>query len=104
MRGNTIKGHLDLLLLAVLKNGPAHGYAVIEALRTSSEGAFDLAEGTIYPALHRLERRNLISSRWDRSNGRKRRVYSLTTVGRKGLRAQRAEWAGFARAIDAVVS
>ena len=56
MSSEQLKGHLDPLVMAVLEGGPAHGYAIIEALRARSGGVFDLPEGTIYPALHRLER------------------------------------------------
>ena len=64
MRPELLKGHLDALLLAVLEPGPQHGYAVIEVLRSGSEGALDLPTGTVYPALHRLERAGLIASDW----------------------------------------
>ena len=62
-----LKGNLDLLLLSVLSSGPAHGYAIISALRDRSGGTFDLPEGTIYPALHRLEDAGLLVSTWDRA-------------------------------------
>ena len=64
MNRERLKGHLDLLLLAVLAGGRAHGYTVISALRQRSEGTFDLPEGTVYPALHRLEDAGLLSSSW----------------------------------------
>ena len=78
MRGEALKGHLDGMLLAALAAGPAHGYMVIESLREASGGAFDLPEGTVYPALHRLEQAGLIKSRWSRASGRRRRIYGLT--------------------------
>ena len=81
MRAEVLKGHLDLLLLAAVRNQPAHGYAIAETLRSRSDGAFDLPEGTLYPALHRLERGGLLSSRWSEVNGRRRRVYQLTARG-----------------------
>ncbi len=81
MFGEALKGHLDLLLLAVLEKGPAHGYAVIESLRSHSGGTFDLPEGTVYPALHRLEKDGLLSSHWSQDSGRRRRVYQLTPKG-----------------------
>jgi PadR family transcriptional regulator PadR len=99
-----IKGHVDLLLLSVLEDGSAHGYGLVEALREQSEGAFDLAEGTVYPALYRLERRGLVASRWKSVGGRRRRVYRLTSRGRTALERQRAEWRSFAQAVDAVVT
>lgn len=98
-----IKGHLDLLLLSVVGSEPLHGYAVIEELRARSDEAFELPEGTVYPALHRLERGGLISSKWDSSSGRKRRVYQLTAKGRKELASQRREWKGFSNAVGAVI-
>ena len=64
MNAETLKGHLDLLLLAALQPQAAHGYAIAEKLRASSDGTFDLPEGTLYPALHRLERAGLLTSRW----------------------------------------
>ena len=99
-----MKGHVDLLLLATLRSGPLHGYAVVETLRGASEGAFDLAEGTVYPALYRLEGAGLLTSRWTTSGGRRRRVYRLTRRGREELARERKEWTAFARAIEAVVT
>ena len=71
-------GHLELPLLGVLARGPAHGCAVIAALREHSGGTFELPEGTVYPALHRLERSGLLASRWDEPSPRRRRLYRLT--------------------------
>jgi DNA-binding PadR family transcriptional regulator len=99
-----LKGHVDLLLLAVLENGPAHGYGLVETLRDSSSGAFDLPEGTVYPCLYRLERRGLVTSRWEAVAGRRRRVYRLTVPGRRALQLERAEWHAFAGAMEAVVA
>jgi PadR family transcriptional regulator PadR len=101
MRAETLKGHLDLLLLSVLEGVPAHGYLVIDRLREASDGAFDLAEGTVYPALHRLERAGLLESRWD-GEGRRRRIYELTARGHAALVTSRSEWRGFAAAVSRV--
>jgi len=98
-----LKGHLDLLLLATLNDGPRHGYAVKEALREGSGGRFDLPTGTIYPALHRLERANLITGSWSTVDGRRRRTYRLTTKGRRRLQADRTNWQAFATAITALL-
>jgi DNA-binding PadR family transcriptional regulator len=97
-----LKGHLDLLLLSVLSAGPAHGYAVISALRARSAGTFDLPEGTVYPALHRLEKSGLLASSWADADGRRRRVYALTGKGEAALSAERTEWRRFAGGIAAV--
>lgn len=104
MVGEALKGHLDLLVLAVLADGPAHGYAVIEMLRQRSEGVFDLPEGTIYPALHRLESQGLLHSRWKEDTSRRRRVYELTSRGRQALAKRQEEWRQFSRAINATAS
>jgi PadR family transcriptional regulator PadR len=103
MDAETLKGHLELLLLAAVQSRPAHGYAIAETLRTRSGRAFDLAEGTLYPALHRLERAGLMVSRWSEVNGRRRRVYQLTGKGERSLVRRQNEWRDFARAVHAVV-
>ena len=64
---DALKGHVDLLLLPALEDEPAHGYELVETIRARSEGAFDLAEGTVYPSLYRLERRHLVASGWETS-------------------------------------
>ena len=81
MKSERIRGHLDTLLLSVLNAGPAHGYEVVSQLKLRSAGEFDLPEGTIYPALHRLERQGLLSSAWDTTGGRRRRTYRITAAG-----------------------
>ena len=103
MKGEALKGHLDLLLLAVLHMRPAHGYAVIEELSRLSGSTFDLTEGTIYPALHRLERTGLISSRWSEETGRKRRVYELTDRGRAALGELHDDWRRFSDGVNALL-
>ena len=104
MKAESLKGHLDALVLATFGDGPAHGYAVIEELRRRSEGAFDLAEGTVYPVLHRLEADGLLASSWSEAAGRRRRVYRLTRNGRRALARRREEWSSFVRAVDAVLA
>ena len=95
-----LKGHLDMIVLAALAAGPAHGYAVIEEIRRRSGEAFNLPEGTVYPALHRLEDTGLLSSRWTTAeSGRRRRVYALTKRGHEALSEQRATWKQFSAAI-----
>ena len=71
MKGQALKGHLDLLVLAVLADGPLHGYAVIEQLRERSEDAFDLPEGTVYPVLHRLAGSGFLVGEWNESSVRR---------------------------------
>ena len=79
------------MLLATLgRTGPTHGYGLIAALRQDSDGTFDLPEGTVYPALHRLEKTGDVSSAWSSESGRKRRVYQLTGAGAETARGQAA--------------
>lgn len=104
MRPEALKGHLDGLLLAVLEDGPRHGYGVIEAMRQDSGGTFDLPSGTVYPALHRLERAGFIKSRWSMVGGRRRRSYELTAAGRRTLREERDGWAQFSAAVSTVLA
>jgi PadR family transcriptional regulator PadR len=102
MRADASRGHLDLLLLGAVARRPLHGYAIVEAIHDASGGAFDLAEGTVYPALYRLEGAGLLASNASMVNGRKRRTYRLTTRGSKELATQRREWQAFVQAVDAV--
>jgi PadR family transcriptional regulator len=99
-----LKGHLDVLLLAaVAAAGKSHGYALAKRLREQSQGLLDLGEGTLYPALHRLESSGLVASSWATVGGRRRRVYGITPAGRDVLARERAEWGAFARAVDAIL-
>ena len=103
MNKERLRGNLDLLLLSALSAGPAHGYAIISALRDRSNGLFDLPEGTVYPALHRLEDVGLLASSWAEVDGRRRRLYALTDKGAAALAAEQTEWRTFASGIQAVL-
>jgi PadR family transcriptional regulator PadR len=99
MKAQSLHGHLDALLLAVLEGGELHGYAIIEALRARSQGLLDLPTGTIYPALRRLERAGYVASAWSTVNGRERRTYRLTAAGLRTLDRERANWQEFSATI-----
>jgi DNA-binding PadR family transcriptional regulator len=103
MKADTLRGHLDALLLAVLDGRKLHGYAIIEALQLRSDGALDLPTGTVYPALRRLERAGWLASEWDVVSGRKRRTYRLTRSGQQELAAERVEWREFTTVIGGVL-
>jgi transcriptional regulator len=103
MKADALKGQLELLVLATLRNGPLHGYAIIKDLRERSGGDLDVLEGTLYPALHRLESLGLVRSRWSTGSGRRRRLYELTRKGRGALTAQEADWRSFARTVDVIL-
>ncbi|HZC72359.1 MAG TPA: PadR family transcriptional regulator [Jatrophihabitans sp.] len=104
MKKDVTKGHLDLLLLTVLDRAPGHGYAVISALRDHSDGVFDLPEGSVYPALHRLEDLGLLGSVWQPVAGRRRRVYQITEHGTRELQRERSSWQALVTAVNAVMN
>ena len=104
MEAEELKGHLDALILAILAAGPSHGYAIIEQLKQRSGGDLQLPEGTVYPALHRLERDGLLASDWSRDSGRRRRVYRLTDLGTRELGERRVRWRRFTATIDSVLA
>ena len=100
-----LKGHLDMIVLATLSSGPAHGYAVIQEIQRRSGGAFELPEGTIYPALHRLEAKGWIAASWALSDkGKRARYYRLTALGRRQLENEQSKWRAFARAIGLILN
>ncbi len=98
------RGQLDLLLLAVLRARPAHGYAIVTALSERSGGVCDFPEGTVYPALQKLEREGLVTSEWDRDGARKRRVYHITRAGGAALAKKSENWKRLARGVHAVLA
>jgi PadR family transcriptional regulator PadR len=103
VKPDAVRGHLDGLILAVLEDGPRHGYAIIEALQSRSGGVLDLPTGTVYPALRRLERSGWLSGSWSTVGGRERRTYTLTRAGRHALGLQRTEWREFSRVMGTVL-
>jgi DNA-binding PadR family transcriptional regulator len=103
MKLDRVRGHLDLLLLSVLSDGPGHGYALLAALRERSGGALDFTEGAVYPALHRLEDVGLVDSDWEQVLGRRRRMYRITSSGARALATQRSDWRALVDAVEAVL-
>jgi PadR family transcriptional regulator PadR len=100
VRGEALKGHMELILLASLQSGPAYGYALIQHLRRRTGGQLDLTEGTVYPALHRLEEAGFLQSRVQAVDSRRRRLYSITPAGESELERLRHEWAQFVNGIQ----
>jgi PadR family transcriptional regulator PadR len=103
MNTEKLKGNLDMLLLSVLASGPGHGYSIISRLAERSDGAFDLPEGTVYPALHRLEAVGLLGSDWEAVAGRRRRVYRLTLAGKAALAEHTDQWRAFSGSVARVI-
>lgn len=99
-----LKGSTDGLLLYLISQQPMYGYHIIKELEKRSGGYFRFREGTLYPALHRLEKQGLLSSRWLRSpGGQERRYYTLTPKGQRVLEAKMAEWQSFSQAVNLVL-
>ncbi len=103
MPADLVRGRLDLMLLALLASGPGHGYGLIGELRRRTGGFLELPEGSMYPALHRLEQAGLIAGRSANTQGRGRRVYHITRVGKAELSRQRRDWWRFASAVEGVL-
>jgi PadR family transcriptional regulator PadR len=100
-----LRGSLDLMVLSVLAHGgKKYGYLIQKEVREASGGRVDLAAGTLYPLLHRLEDDGLIRSSWDDSTGRERKWYDLTAAGRKRLTVQAQEWADYAACIQQLLT
>jgi PadR family transcriptional regulator, regulatory protein PadR len=91
-----VRGSLDLIVLSVLSNGKKYGYLIQKEVREASRERVDLAAGTLYPLLHRLENDGLVRSTWDDSTGRQRKWYEITARGMKTLKAQAQDWADYA--------
>ena len=99
-----LHGTLDVLVLKTLSWGPRHGYAIARWLEDTTDDTIRVEEGSLYPALYRLERRGLIEAEWGTSEiGRKAKIYRLTPAGRRQLRAETADWAAFVRVVSAVL-
>ncbi len=100
-----LQGTLDLLVLQTLRWGPRHGYGIAQLIRAGSRDALQVDTGSLYPALHRLERKGAIAADWELSENRQRvRVYRLTAGGRKLLAAERSKWEQLADAIAGVMA
>jgi transcriptional regulator len=98
-----LRGTLDLLILQALSTRPLHGYAIARRVEVDTSDALSVEEGSLYPALHRLEERGLVTARWTTDRGRRVRLYALTRAGRKRLTERRQEWLLFARAVGRMI-
>ena len=104
IRTDLLQGTLDLLILKALLLGPLHGWGISKRLRQLSRDVFDVGQGSLYPALYRLEDKGWISAEWRLSDeGRRAKFYTLTAEGRRQLAAERAQWRRFATAVEHVL-
>jgi PadR family transcriptional regulator, regulatory protein PadR len=102
--GDVLQGTLDMLVLRTLITGPAHGHTIAEVIEHTSENALEVEQGSLYPALHRLEDRGSLASEWGISeNNRRAKFYRLTAKGRKELTAATGRWRQMTRAIGLIL-
>ncbi len=100
-----LKGSTDALLLALLSREPMYGYQILKELERRSQGYFQFREGTLYPALHRLEHEGLVKGVWQPSpTGQQRRYYYVTEGGRRAMEARLSQWRGFSKAVGLVLA
>jgi PadR family transcriptional regulator PadR len=99
-----VQGTLDLLILRILATQPTHGWAIAQRIRQMSNDVLQVGQGSLYPALHKLEHQGWIASKWGESeNGRRAKYYSLTRDGRRALAAESAQWERLSTAISSIV-
>ena len=102
--GEMLQGTLDMLILRTLVMGPAHGHTIAQVIEHTSENALEVEQGSLYPALHRLEDRGLVSAKWGVSeNNRRAKVYTITAPGKKQLAGERESWDRFSGALAAIL-
>ena len=104
-KSDLLQGTLDVLILKIIALGPIHGYAVAQRLQQISRDVLQVQQGSLYPALHRLEKRGWVRAEWAESEtGREARFYTLTRQGRRQLEDQRANWDRLSAAVTAVLN
>jgi DNA-binding PadR family transcriptional regulator len=107
IRGDALRGHLETMILSALERSEAHGFEVLRRLEAAGCGELHLKEGSLYPALYRLEEAGLIKGKWEDGSGKhrgpRRRVYSLTRKGSRRLDEGRAEWRRFVQVVGGIL-
>jgi transcriptional regulator len=104
-KSDLLQGTLDMLILKVVALGPIHGYAIAQRLQQMSSSVLQVQQGSLYPALHRLEKRGWLKAVWAATDtGREARFYTLTRLGRRRLEEQRASWDRLSAAISGILS
>ena len=98
-----LNGAIEMMMLEVLSQADSYGYEIVQTVLSRSGGRFELKEGSLYPALHRLERQKLLQSYWTEIDGRRRKYYQATAAGRKFLRQRREQWQVFTQGVNGVL-
>ncbi len=102
-RPELLQGTLDMLVLRIVALGPIHGYAIAQRINQISQDVLQVQQGSLYPALHRLEKRRLLTAKWREIGGREAKFYSLTAAGRKQLGAEQENWKRLAGAVEMIL-
>lgn len=107
INGNFLRGHLENMVLSVLERAEAHGFEILRRLEKEGQGALKLKEGTLYPALYRLEQSGCVKAKWEdnttKRRGPRRRIYTITAKGRKQLAAGRENWDSFVSIVSQIL-
>ncbi len=103
MDSKLLMGTLEMLMLEVISHGPTYGYEISQTVVERSDSIFEMKEGSLYPALHRLEQQKFVTSNWQEIEGRRRKYYRITLSGQKALDAKKAEWRQFAHGVQGVI-
>ncbi len=98
-----LMGMVETLILEIVSHSPSYGYEICQTAEERSRGMFELKEGSLYPALHRLERQKLLTSFWEEAENRRRKYYKLTAAGQKSLEARRREWQQFSTGVNGIL-
>ncbi len=103
MDSRLLWGTVEMLILEVVSHGPTYGYEITQTVAQQSRGYFELKEGSLYPALHRLEQQQLLQSFWQEVDGRRRKYYRLSSAGQSALAEKRTAWKAFAGGVNGVL-
>ncbi|MDA0833682.1 MAG: PadR family transcriptional regulator [Planctomycetota bacterium] len=103
MDSRLLTGTVEMLILEVISEGPSYGYQIAQTVLARSRGYFELKEGSLYPALHRLERQKHLAANWNETDGRRRKYYKLTAAGSKALATKKQEWTAFSKGVQGVL-
>jgi transcriptional regulator len=98
-----LSGTVEMMILEVISAAESYGYQITQRVLNRSDGRFELKEGSLYPALHRLERQKLVAARWSEHDGRRRKYYRLTALGKKSLSQKRSDWEAFSASVNSVL-
>ena len=103
MDSRLLWGAVEMLILEVISHGPTYGYEIAQTVTSESNGYFDLKEGSLYPALHRLEQQKYLTAFWQEVDGRRRKYYKLSAAGQRALDSKKVAWKAFSKGVEGVL-